>query len=124
MTSFGKRSAVSLRLVIFAPTTSCRWNATRPSGQQGPRLRLADVVQQRGQPDDQVALEPVLRLELDGLPQYGEAVLVDVLVPVVLVGLHPEPGHLGQHLLGDSVWTSRSMPSAGSGVSISLVSSP
>ena len=32
ITSFGKRSAVSLFLVSFAPTTSCRWNATRPSG--------------------------------------------------------------------------------------------
>ena len=72
-----------------------------PVGQQGPGPRLADVVQQRGQPDGQVTVEPVPRLQLDGLPQHGEAVLVDVLVPVVLVGLHPELRHLGQHLVGD-----------------------
>ena len=68
--------------------------------QQGPGLRLADVVQQRGQPDDQVTVEPVPRLQRDRLPQHGEAVLVDILVPVMLVSLHPEPGHLGQHLVG------------------------
>ena len=44
-------------------------------------------------------VEPVPRLQLDGLPQHGQAVLVDVLVPVMLVSLHPEPGHLGQHLV-------------------------
>jgi hypothetical protein len=71
-----------------------------PVWQQGLGLRLADVVQQRGQPDRKVAVKPVPRFQRDRLPQHGEAVLVDVLVPVVLVGLHPEPGYLGQHLVG------------------------
>jgi len=70
-------------------------------GQQRPRPRLADVMQQRGQPDGQVAVQAVPRLQLDGLPQHGEAVLIDVLVPVVLVGFHPQLGHLGQDLAGD-----------------------
>jgi len=71
-----------------------------PVRQQGPGLRLADVVQQRGQPDREVTVKPVPRLQRDRLPQHGEAVLVDVLVPVVLVSLHPEPGYLGQNLVG------------------------
>jgi len=71
------------------------------AGQPRPGLGLADVVQQRGQPDPQVALQPVTRLQLDRLPEHRQAVLVDILMPVVLVRLHPEAGHLGQHLLGD-----------------------
>ena len=71
-----------------------------PVGQQRPGLRLADVVQQRGQPHGQVAVQRVARLQLDGLGQHGEAVLVDVLVAVMLVRLHPQPGHLRQHLVG------------------------
>ena len=39
-TSFGKRSAVSLRRAIFAPTTSWWWNATRPSGSRDRVLGL------------------------------------------------------------------------------------
>ena len=34
--------------------------------------------------------------------QHGKRVLVHVLVPEVLVRLQPEPGHLGQHLVGHS----------------------
>ncbi len=70
-----------------------------PVGQPGPGLRLADVVQQRRQPQHQVAVQPVPRLQRDRLLEHGERVLVHVLVPEMLVSLEPEPGHFGQHLL-------------------------
>jgi hypothetical protein len=69
-------------------------------GQLGPRLRLADVMQQGGQPQHQVAVQPVPVLQPDGLPQHGERVLIDVLVPEVLIGLEPQLRHLGQHPAG------------------------
>ena len=59
--------------------------------------RLADVVQQRGQPDDEVGLRRQPILQLDRLLEDGQAVLVDVLVPVVLVAFQPQRGQLGQH---------------------------
>ena len=57
--------------------------------------------------------------------QHGEAVLVDVLMPVMLVRLHPQPGHLGQHLRRRrrSAPGGR-CPAPGPGASMSLVSSP
>ena len=73
-----------------------------PVRQQAARLRLADVMQQRGQPEHQVRFQPVLRLQVDGLLQHGERVLVHVLVPHVLVGFQPQPGHLGQHHISDA----------------------
>ena len=69
-------------------------------GQQAPGLRLAYIVQQRGQPDHQIGLEPVFGLQGDGLRKHGQRMLVDVLVPVVLVDLEPQSGDLGQHLAG------------------------
>ena len=68
--------------------------------QQAAGLRLADVVQQRGQPEPQIGLQPVPGFQGDGLVQHGQRVLVDVLVPEMLVDLEPEPGNLGQHLIG------------------------
>jgi len=68
--------------------------------QQRPRFRLADVVQQRGQPQHQIGLQAVPVLQPDGLAEHGQRMLVDVLVPVVLVRLQPEPRHLGEDLLG------------------------
>jgi len=67
---------------------------------QRPGVRLADVVQQGGEPQPQVPLEPVPLFQLDGLVEHGQRVPVDVLVPVVLVHLQPEPGDLGQDVLG------------------------
>ena len=72
------------------------------AGQQRPGLRLADVVQQRGQPQPQVTLQAVSPLQRDGLVEHGERVPVDVLVPVVLVHLEPQPRHLGQHVVSDA----------------------
>ena len=57
--------------------------------QLGAGLRFADVVQERGQSQHQVAGQSVPLFQLDGLAQHGERVLVDVLVPEVLVGLEP-----------------------------------
>jgi len=68
--------------------------------QQAAGLRLADVVQQRGQPEPQVGFQPVSGLQGDGLLQHGQRVLVDVLVPEMLIHFEPEPGNLGQHLIG------------------------
>ena len=52
-----------------------------------PGLRLADVVQQGGQPVGQVGTVPQGRLQLDRLLENGERVLVHVLVaPVLVVG--------------------------------------
>lgn len=59
--------------------------------------RLADVVQQCGQPQRQV--RPV-RLQRDRLLQHGQRVLVDVLVPVVLVLLQAQRRQLGHHEVG------------------------
>ncbi len=70
-----------------------------PVGQPGPGVGLADVVQQRREPQHEVVLQLVAVLERDRLLQHGERVLVHVLVPEVLVGREPEPRHLGQHLL-------------------------
>ena len=65
--------------------------------------RLADVVQQGGQPQHEVGTgDRSVRsgLERDRLLQHGERVLVDVLVPVVLVDREPQRRDLGQHLVG------------------------
>jgi hypothetical protein len=59
--------------------------------------RLADVVQQRRQPQHQVRARP---LERDGPLQHLQGVVVDVLVLVPLVDLEPQRGQLGQHLVG------------------------
>ena len=59
--------------------------------------RLADVVHQRGEPDDQVRRPGQPVLEVDRLLEHRQGVLVDVLVPVVLVGLERERRQLGQH---------------------------
>ena len=68
---------------------------------------LADVVQQRGQAQHQVrALAgPTgagLALQVDGLVQHGEGVLVHVLVPVVLIELQLHRRQLRQHVDGQS----------------------
>ena len=68
--------------------------------QQRPGLRLADVVQQRGQPQPQIPLQAVARLQLDRLVEHGQRVPVDVLVPMVLVDLEAELRHLGQEVVG------------------------
>jgi hypothetical protein len=63
--------------------------------------RLADVVHEGSESRGEVravAGQPVL--EVDGLLEHGEGVLVDVLVPVVLVALQRQRRELGQHVRG------------------------
>jgi len=69
--------------------------------QRAARLGLADIVQQGGEPDHQVLVQPVRRLERGGPRQDGQRVLVDVLVPEMLVPLQPELGHLRQDQVRD-----------------------
>ena len=59
--------------------------------------RLADVVQQRRQPQHQVRLAVLQR---DRLLEHRQRMGVDVLVLVVLIDLQAHRGHLGQHVLG------------------------
>ena len=64
-------------------------------GQEATGPRLADVVHQGGEARDEVrSAQPAL--EVDGLLEDGQGVLVDVLVPVVLVALQRQGGQLGQ----------------------------
>jgi hypothetical protein len=63
-------------------------------------VRLADVVQQRREPQHQVRLG-VRLLQLDRLLQHHQGVLVDILVLVVLVNLQAHGGDLGQHVRGE-----------------------
>ncbi len=67
-----------------------------------PGGRLADVVQQRRQPQHQVRLARRIggALQVDRLVQHGQRVPVDVLVLVVLVDLQLHGRHLGQHVVG------------------------
>ena len=64
-----------------------------------PGRRLPDVVQQRREPEHHVGRrtgEPLV-LEVDRLLQHLEAVLVDVLVPVLPVAREAQRGQLRQH---------------------------
>ncbi len=82
-------------LVVVEAHAAARLEPARP--------RLADVVQQRGQPEHQVRTgHRAVRagLERDRLVQHRQRVLVDVLVPVVLVDLEAQRGQLGQHVVG------------------------
>ena len=80
-----------------------------------PGGRLADVVQQGGQPDHQVGplRQPVL--QVDGLLEHGEAVGVHVLVPMVLVGLQLQRRQLRQHLVGQPGTNQQVQPGRGAG---------
>lgn len=60
------------------------------------RRRLADVVQQRRPPQHQVGRLARI-LEVDGLAQHGQRMLIDVLVLMVLVDRHPHVADLRQH---------------------------
>src|SRR5699024_7180077 len=64
---------------------------------------FADVVQQCGQPQHQVRSGdgPVrIGLQIHGLVQHGEGVLVDVLVPVVFVDGQLQCGQFRQYVVG------------------------
>ena len=70
------------------------------TGLEATRRRLADVVEQRGQPQHQVGpRHRAVRagLQRDGLVEDDEGVLVDVLVPAVLVDGALQLVDLGQH---------------------------
>ena len=71
-----------------------------PAWQLAAGLGLADVMQQRGQPEPQVALQAVPALQGDGLVEHGQRVLVDILVPEMLVLLEAQRRHLREHLVG------------------------
>ena len=65
---------------------------------------LADVVQQRGEPHDEIGrFQPAARhLVIDRLVEHGERVLVHVFVVVVFVDLEPQRRDLGQHPIGEA----------------------
>ena len=97
-----KRSAVSRFRTSFAPTTSWWWNDTLPPGSNRRVAGLpmscssaASRLIRSGRPAAGI-------LQVDRLLQHGQAVLVDVLVPVVLVALQPQRGQLGQHPVGQT----------------------
>ena len=65
-----------------------------------PGLGLAHVVHERGEPQHEVGVGP-RPLQVDGLLEHGQGVLVDVLVAMVLVDLEGQPGQLGQDVIGE-----------------------
>ncbi len=93
-------------------------------GLEAPGRGLADVVHQGGQPQHQVgaghrAVRP--RLEVDSLVQHGQAVLVHVLVPVVLVDLQAQGRQLGQHVIGQAGGDQVLQPDTGCGAQQQLL---
>ena len=86
------REPRALDVVVVERDSAARLEASRRG--------LADVVQQRREPQRHVGrgIRIPRRLERDGLRQHGQRVLVDVLVVVVLVDLEPQRRHLGQEL--------------------------
>ena len=76
--------------------------AHTPTGLEPTGTRLADVVEQGSEPRHEVRRSVRQAwLEVDRLLQHGKRMLVDVLVPVVLVDLHPQPRQFGQHPVGE-----------------------
>ena len=60
---------------------------------------LADVVQYSRKAQDQVG---TVILQIDRLIQYGQRVLVDILVPMMLVDLEAQLRQLRQYILGQA----------------------
>jgi hypothetical protein len=102
----------------LAPTTSWWWKETRPRGSCRRVAGLADVVQQRRQPQHQVRRRRVRGrpLQRDRLVQHGQRVAVDVLVLVVLVDLHAQRRQLGQDDVGQAGGDEQLQRLAGSGL--------
>ena len=74
-------------------------------GAEAARRGLAHVVQQRGQPQDEVRGRNGAvgaGLQIRGLLHDGQRVLVDVLVVMGLIGLELQRGHLRQHHVGQA----------------------
>ena len=90
-TSVGYCSARSRSSVMRAPTTSWWWKLTPPCRERA-RLRLADVVEQRGEAHDQ--LGPRVAHDRDRVREH-------VLVGVDRVLLEPHRVELGQELVGE-----------------------
>lgn len=63
------------------------------------RPRLPDVVEKRGEAQDQIR---AVLLQIDGLLQNSQRMLVDILVTVMLVTFQTQCGELRQHLLRQS----------------------
>ena len=126
MISLENFSARKRLRAIRAPTTSWWWKLTPPPGWNSRVARLADVVQQRRQPQDQVGLRRrlVRLLQVDRLRQHGQRVLVDVLVLVVLVDRQPHRrAPRAARRSASPVSTSSSSPAAGRAASSSFDSS-
>ena len=88
-------------------------------GQEASGGGLADVVEDRGQAQDQIGTGdgPVgPGLQVDGLVEDGQGVLVDILVALVLVHGLAQGAQLGQDDVGTPVWTSSSSPRRGQGL--------
>ena len=96
--SLGYFSAVIRVLVSFAPTTSWWWKETRPSGS---KRRVFGLPMSCSSAASRSVRSGPSVLQVDGLLQHRQGVLVDVLVPVVLVALQPQGGQLGQHPVGE-----------------------
>ena len=69
-----------------------------------PGCRLADVVQDRRPPQDQIGIAV---LEVHRLGEHGEGVGVDILVLMVFVDGQLHPGYLGDDQLGQAGLTQR-----------------
>ncbi|GDY55034.1 hypothetical protein SVIO_056570 [Streptomyces violaceusniger] len=74
------------------------------------RLGLADVMQQRGQPQRQIG---ALGLQVDGLVQHRQRVLIDILVAVVLIALQAQRRKLRQDAVGEPRLHQQPQPLAG-----------
>ena len=109
----------------MAPTTSWWWNDTPTAGFEAAGLGLADVVHERGEPQHEVRGDGrfVGGLQMNGLIQNREAVLVHVLVPMVLVDLEGQRRDLGRKRWHKPVSTSSCRPGRGAGDMMSLTSS-
>ena len=119
--SLSKRRALS-RLAVELGADDLVVVEAHASGRLEPAgRRLADVVEQGGEPQHEVGsghrLErPVGRaLEVDGLLEHDERVVVDVLVAVVLVHLELQGGELGQHVCREAAGGEQLEPGPGRG---------
>ena len=79
------------------PTTSWWWKETPPPGSNAPG-RAACRCRAAARPAAAPGRARRPRSSVDRLLEHGQRVLVDVLVPVVLVDLQPQPRQLGQHV--------------------------
>ena len=121
MTSLLKRSACIRLRVSFAPTTSWWWKLTPPPSSKRRVFGLPTSCISAAKRSTKSG--PRRLLEVDGLLEHREGVLVDVLVPVVLVDLELSRGSSGSTWSASPVSTSSASPARGSRRRSSLTSS-